>query len=73
MRPDLKRFVASTSVVLLGGLAIIAAQATRPEAAMRSAAKALLVAERGNQRLGGAAHGGLRPRGLRGEDHEAAE
>jgi len=50
MRPDLKRFVASTSVVLLAGLAIIAAQATRPEAAMRSAAKALIAALSDQQR-----------------------
>ena len=50
MRPDLKRFVASTSVVLVGGLVIIAAQATRPEAAMRSAAKALIAALSDEQR-----------------------
>ena len=44
MRPDLKRFVASTSVVLGGGLVILAAQATRPEGAMRTAANALIAA-----------------------------
>jgi Protein of unknown function (DUF3500) len=50
MRPDLKRFVASTSVVLVGGLVIIAAQATRPEAAMRTTAKALIAALTDEQR-----------------------
>ena len=50
MRSDLKRFVASTSLVLIGGLVILAAQATRPEAAMRSAANALIAALNDEQR-----------------------
>ncbi len=44
MRPERMRFVASTLVVLLGGLVIVAAQTSRPEAAMGAAAKALIAA-----------------------------
>ena len=50
MRPDQIRFVALTSVVLVGGLVVIAAQANRPEAAMRTAAKALIAALNDEQR-----------------------
>jgi hypothetical protein len=44
MRPDLTRLAVLTSVVLAGGLVVIAAQANRPEAAMQTAAKALIAA-----------------------------
>jgi hypothetical protein len=44
------RFVALTSLVLIGGLVVIAAQASRPEAAMRTAAKALMAALSDEQR-----------------------
>jgi hypothetical protein len=44
------RLVALTSVVLIGGLVVIAAQTSRPEAAMRTAAKALMAALTDEQR-----------------------
>jgi len=50
MRPDQKRFAALTSIVLFGGLIVIAAQTSRPEAAMRTAAKALIAALNDEQR-----------------------
>lgn len=50
MRPDQMRFAAVTFVVLAAGLVVIAAQASRPEAAMRSAATALVAALDDGQR-----------------------
>jgi hypothetical protein len=50
MRADQKRFAAVTSFVLLAGLVVIAAQTSRPEATMRSAAKALVAALNDEQR-----------------------
>ena len=50
MRPDQIRLVVLTSVVLMAGLVVIAAQTTRPEAAMRTAAKALMAALTDEQR-----------------------
>ena len=50
MRSDRMRFVVLTSLVLVGGLVVIAAQASRPEATMRTAAKALVAALADEQR-----------------------
>ena len=50
MRSDQRNLVALASVVLIGGLVVVAAQTARPEAAMHAAAKALIAALSDEQR-----------------------